>query len=52
MENDIIIVTDHIEIHPGSRGGFAVVRDGSVYGTYQSLEQAQELADDLADDEE
>jgi hypothetical protein len=48
METDIIIVTDHIEIHPGASSGFSVVRDGSVYGTYSSLDDARQIADDLA----
>jgi len=49
MESDIIVVSDHIEIHPTRSGGkWAVVRDGSVYGTYPDLQQAKELAEDLA----
>ncbi len=49
MENDIIVISDHVEIHLGANGtGFAVVRDGSVYGTYDDLDYAREVADELA----
>jgi hypothetical protein len=48
MENDIIIIDEHIEIHPGAREGtYAVVRDGAVYGTYNDLDAARELAWEL-----
>ena len=48
MESDIIIVSDHIEIHPTGQGRFAVVRDGAVYGGYDDLKQAREVAEELA----
>lgn len=51
MENDIIIVTDHIEIHPGAGPDWAVVRDGSTYGTYETIEIARGVAGGLAEDE-
>ena len=47
METDIIIVSDHIEIHP-SGDRYSVVRDGSVYTTCDSIDDARELADELA----
>jgi len=48
MEDDIIIVSDEVEIHPGRHGGYSVVRDGSVYGTYATLRDARALAKELA----
>lgn len=48
-ESDIIIVSDHVEIHPGrSEGDWLVVRDGAVYGGPYGLEFARGLADELA----
>ena len=53
MENEIIVVSDHIEIHPTENGGhYAVVRDGSVYGIYVDLEFAQDMANELAENED
>jgi hypothetical protein len=48
VEDDIIIVSDEVEIHPGARGGYSVVRRGSVYGTYASLTEARAVAKSLA----
>jgi hypothetical protein len=48
MENDIIIVSEEIEIHPGENADFSVVRNGAVYGTYPTLRQAESVAQTLA----
>jgi hypothetical protein len=49
MENDIIVISEHIEIHPGAHGGYAVVRDGAVYGTYPTAQVARTLAEALVE---
>ncbi len=48
MEDDIICVTESIEIHLGSRSGWKVVRDGLVYATFSDFGEAKELAEELA----
>lgn len=49
MENDIICVTEHIEIHPMDNSDwYAVVRDGSVVSRHQTLKDARDRADELA----
>jgi hypothetical protein len=48
---DIIVVSDHVEIHPAA-GGHAVVRDGAVHGTYESLDYAREVAQEIAGEEQ
>lgn len=48
MEDDIICISEHVEIHPGARGGYSVVRDGAVYGTYDSLDYARAVAEQLS----
>ena len=50
MENEIVIISDHVEIHPAGKG-YSVVRDGAVYGTYSDLPAARMLAEELAEDE-
>lgn len=47
MESEIIMISDAIEIHP-SGNDWSVVRNGAVYGTYPDLDQARELAEELA----
>ena len=44
MEKDIVVVTDHIEIHPPVDGGkYTVVRDGAVYGVYATSPRRNRL---------
>lgn len=58
MEADIIVVTDHIEIHPGvnrytgePNGTWSVVRDGLVaHSGCATLAHAQQIADEFADE--
>ena len=52
MSNEITIISDEIEIHPTNDERFAVVRNGSVYAELDTFEEAEELAEELADDEE
>jgi len=51
-KDDIIVISDHIEIHPtGLKPWHAVVRDGQVYGTYEDLQLARSVAEELAEKE-
>jgi hypothetical protein len=50
VDNDIINISDSIEVHPSSQG-WKVVRSGSVYGgPYSDREYAVELARELAEE--
>lgn len=46
MENDIITITDHIEIHPNA-GNYSVVRSGLVHSAHTKLSDARRAAKEL-----
>lgn len=46
--DEIIIISDTVEVHPTIALRWAVVRNGQVYGEYEDREYALELARELA----
>lgn len=47
----IVLVSDRVELHPSGRD-WAVVRNGAVYGTYDTQEYALAVATDLVPEDE
>lgn len=49
-QENITIISETIEVHPSAHG-YSVVRNGQVYGEYESYDYAVELAQELAEGE-
>lgn len=48
MKDEIICITESIEVHPGV-DRWSVVRNGSVYATYNDVDYAKGVAKRLAE---